>query len=63
MKQLLEPMRALVAFLQLKLNCTGQINHIYETREKTDENCQPVYVEAVSLINKFGTEDSTVDSR
>ena len=56
-------MRALVAFLQLKLNCTGQINHIYETREKTDENCQPVYVEAVSLINKFGTEDSTVDSR
>ena len=51
---------ALVTCLQSNIGFTNieEIIHIYkETREKTDEVFQSVYVDAVSLASEFGIEE------
>ena len=58
-KQLLEPMRSLVAchqgnFELKKIEDIIQISK--ETREKADKLFQSVYAEAASLADKFGIE-------
>ena len=64
-KQLLEPMRPVVTSLQGKLaevyfgfKKIEEVIYIYEeTREKADVRFHSVYAEAVSLAEKFGSEE------
>ena len=64
-KQLLEPIRSFVFYLQgnFEFKKIEEIIHIYiETHEKVDELFQSVFFEGVSLANEFGIEQKWLRS-